>query len=560
MQGAIYTKQLMFNIQNYLPFLNWAKPNQASMRKDIVAGISVALVMVPQAVAYAGLANMPLVTGLYACLVPALIATLFASASRLSIGPAALTCVLISASLMGMAEPGSSKWVNLAVWLSILSGLLQVCLGLGGLGWLLNLISAPVLMAFTQAAALLIMGSQVPALLGYKHLSWDELTFLFNLPFVQNPMAWGITSLIFLLLAKKYIPKWPAIMFTVVISASLSYVLDYKAAVVGNMPAGLPHFYMPHWIEVDVFIQLIVPAMVIALVSFLETASSAKIECQRSGQRWDDNQDLISQGLAKLASAFCGSFPTGTSFSRSALMLYAGAQSGWAVIACVAFVLLSLLLLMPVLQFVPRAVLSAIVISAVLGLFQPQQFLHLWRVSRTETVAAGITFVATLLTAPAIYWGVLVGVVLTLMHFLHHRLHPRIIEIGLHPDGSLRDRHLWTLPPLAPHLYAIRMDAEFDFAAASVLEKNLTEHLALHKDVLHVCIFALPINRIDATGVEIFAKLFKLFSDRKITLHISGLKLPVENVLRQSGHLNPDPYLKIYRTDADALVALGQIK
>jgi SulP family sulfate permease len=142
---------------------------------------------------------------------------------------------------------------------------------------------------------------------------------------------------------------------------------------------------------------------------------------------------------------------------------------------------------------------------------------------------------------------------------LHTRLHPRIIEVGLHPDGSLRDRHLWKLPPLAPHLYALRMDAELDFAAASDFDRAITDHLAQHPDVKHVALFAQPINRIDVTGVDTFGQLHRQLASRGITLHISGIKLPVETTLRRAGELAEGPYLKLYRTDAEALQALKDL-
>ena len=219
----------------------------------------------------------------------------------------------------------------------------------------------------------------------------------------------------------------------------------------------------------------------------------------------------------------------------------------------------ALLILMPAFQAVPRSVMSAVVIVAVLNLFQPREFLKLWRIGRMEAMTSGVTFAMTLATAPRIYWGVMTGVLVGLSHFLHTRLHPRIIEVGLHPDGSLRDRHLWTLPPLAPHLYALRMDAELDFAAASGFDRAITDHLAHHPDVRHVCLFAQPINRIDVTGVETFGQLHRQLASRGITLHISGIKLPVETALRRAGELQESVNLKLYRTDADALVALAQL-
>lgn len=547
-------------MQRFLTFRHWPRLSTELARTEVLAGLTVALVMVPQAVAYAGLAGMPLVTGLYACLLPALLAALLGSANRLSVGPAALTCVLIGASLTGLAEPGSADWVSLAVWLSLLSGGIQLLLGLGNYGWLINLVSSPVMMGFTQAASLLIMASQVPALLGVKAWSWDVQTW--GAWMTGWPALFGLASLAALLLLRKFKPRWPGIMIVMAAASAVGYATDYTrhGSVVGLLPAGLPDFYWPHWPGLDTLNQLWVPAMVIALVSFLETASSARIECQRDGKRWDDSTELFAQGLAKLASAFSGSFPTSTSFSRSALMLYAGARSGWAVIASIGFVLLALLLLMPALQYVPRSVMAAAVIIAVLNLFQPRQFLKLWRIDRVETMTAAVTFAITLATTPRIYWGVMAGVMVGLSHFLHTRLHPRIIEVGLHPDGSLRDRHLWKLPPLAPHLYGLRMDAELDFAAASGFERAITDHLARHPDVQHVCLFAHPINRVDATGVETFGQLQKQLFSRGITLHISGIKLPVEQALKRAEELPANPLLKMYRTDADALQALRQLE
>ena len=549
----------MASLQRFLTFRDWPRLTPELARIDVLAGLTVALVMIPQAVAYAGLAGMPLVTGLYTCLLPALLAVLLGSANRLSVGPAALTCVLIGASLTGLAEPGSAEWVSLAVWLSLLSGGIQLLLGLGSYGWLINLISSPIMMGFTQAASLLIISSQVPALLGVR--SWGDAAATWPQWLSAWPAWMGIGSLLLLFGLRRSLPRWPGVMIVMSAASVLGYAMGYEqhGSVIGLLPSGLPALYWPHWPGWEVLNQLWVPAMVIALVSFLETASSARIECQHDGRRWDDSIELFSQGVAKLASALCGSFPTSTSFSRSALMLYAGARSGWAVVFSIGFVLLALLLFMPALQFVPKAVMAAAVIVAVSNLFQPRQFLRLWQIDRAETFTAGVTFAITLVTAPRIYWGVLTGVVVGLSHFLHTRLHPRIIEVGLHPDGSLRDRHLLQLPPLAPHVYALRMDAELDFAAASAFERTLINHLAHHPDVQHVCLFAHPINRIDVTGVETFGQLHQQLIRRGIVLHLSGIKLPVLNAMTKAGQLQPSPHLRLYRTDAEAIKALRQL-
>ena len=363
------------------------------------------------------------------------------------------------------------------------------------------------------------------------------------------------------MLGKRFAPRLPMVLVVMAGAALVSRFGGYSetGAIIGALPRGLPSFYRPGLPSWDTLSALFVPALVIALVSFLETASSAKIESQREGRRWNDNQDLLAQGLAKLASAFSGSFPTSTSFSRSAIMWYAGARTGWASVATVLFVLLALLLFTPLLHHVPRAVLAAVVIAAVAGLLKPRALPGLWRVDRIEAATALATFAVTLLMAPRIYWGVLTGVLLGLAHFLYHRLHPRIIEVGLHADGSLRDRHLWQLPLLAPRTYALRMDDELDFASASAFERTIVEHLAAHPQVRHVCLFAQPVNRIDVTGVEVFGQLREHLRQRDIHLHLSGLKLPVERMLRKAGALDADPLLHIYRTDVEALLAFGRL-
>jgi sulfate permease, SulP family len=542
------------------PFLSWPKPTSELLKSEAFAGLSVGLMVIPQGVAYAALAGMPLITGIYASLLPALVAVLFSASPRLSVGPTALTSILVAASLSGMATPGSAEWVNLTVWLSLMTGALQVLLGFARFGWLLNLVSSPVLMAFTQGAGVLIISSQIPALLGFKN-GWSSAITGAGIDWAS--MLFGVATLVLLVLARRWRPTFPTVLVVVLGAAAGSWGLGLEAtgtAVVGALPQGLPALFVPSVIEWDVFKQLVLPTLVITLVSFLETASSAKVDNDRSGKRWDQDQDLIGQGLAKVASGLCGAFPTSSSFSRSALNLYAGAQSAWATIFSVAVILVILLFFTAVLQPVPQSVLAAIVVAAVLGLIKPRAFVQLYNINRVEAATAVVTFVITLLSAPRLYWGVLAGVVMGLSHFLHTRLHPRIIEVGLHPDGSLRDRHLWQLPPLANNLYALRMDAELDFAAASTLERAVMEHLGQHPNVAHVCLFALPINRIDATGVESLAKLEAMLRERGISLHISGMKLPVETVLRRAGCLQAHAGLHLYRTDAEAIQQLRQLE
>lgn len=521
------------------------------------AGVTVALMVIPQGVAYAALAGMPLVTGVYAALFPALIAVLFSSSARLSVGPTALTSLLVGASLAPLAIPGSQEWVSLAVWLTLLSGAMQLVLGAARFGWLLRLVNSPVLMGFTQGAAVLITLSQLPALLGFTGRSYAQL--------LQGPppdfiaIAFGLGSMAMLWLGKRFVPRLPTTMLLVAVAAAASAAIGYAregGAVIGALPSGLPGLYWPGSLTLDQVGALLLPAFLITLVSFLETASSAKVDNGRAGKLWNENQDLIGQGLGKIASGLTGSFPTSSSFSRSAITLYAGAKTQWSTLFSVAVVAAALLWAMPLLFHVPQAVLAAVVVTATLGLMRPSAFVALWRISRIEAAIALGTFGLTIATAPSIYWGVLGGLLAALAHYMYRHLHPRIIEVGLHADGSLRDRHLWHLPPLAPHLYALRMDAELDFASGSTLERAITVALAERPGLTDVCLFAHPINRVDITGAEVFGSIRRLLESQGVRLHLSGLKLPAQQVLERAGLLAPGPMFVSYRTDGETLAAL----
>jgi sulfate permease, SulP family len=367
-------------------------------------------------------------------------------------------------------------------------------------------------------------------------------------------------------LIKRLAPRFPAVVVLILLAALVSKYIDFEAtggSVVGALPEGLPSLYVPTWLSLGAFTQLLLPVLAITLISFIETASSAKVESQQGGQKggksWNQNQDLIGQGLAKIASGLSGAFPTSSSFSRSALNLYAGAKTPWANIVSVGVAMLALLFFLPILHHVPQSVLAAIVVAAIYNLIAPKQVMQVWRISKMEAFSALATFVVTILSAPNLYWGIITGLLMGLGYFLYQRLHPRIIEVGLHSDGSLRDRHLWKLPALGHHMYALRMDAELDFASSSDFERAIIQHLAAHPDTQHVCLFAQPINSIDATGVATFGQIRRTLQSRDITLHISGIKLPVERVLIAAKELPAKdeewPLLRMYRTDAEAVAA-----
>ena len=531
----------------------------ALARNELLAGITISLMLLPQGVAYAALAGMPLVTGIYAALLPSLVAVLWGASPRLGVGPTALTSLLIGASLSGMAEPGSAEWVTLAAWMALAAGIIQWLLGALHGGWLVNLVTSPVLNGFTQAAGILILLSQLPDLLGLRS-SWNAVLHDPSLHHFNGLAAlFGVGGLGLLLLIKRLAPRLPAAILVIALCGALSAALGFAendGRIIGHLPAGLPSLVMPAAISLEQFSRLLLPVLMISLVSFLEVASSAQVEHRKAGTRWNENQDLIAQGMAKVAAGLSGSFAISASFSRSAVTLSSGAKTGWATVFAIGMVLITVLWLTPVLYHVPQAALAAVVVSAVINLIQPKSLRALFRISRVEGSIALTTFILTLATAPRLYWGVLTGVLLSLCHFLYQRLHPRILEIGEHADGSLRSREIWNLPPVAPHVLALRMDAEWDFASASALERYITDSLQQRHDIEVIYLDAQSINRIDVTGVESFLRLRQSLQKQGVGLHIGGLKLPVEAILHKAGALTPGPDLQLSRTSAQALTAL----
>ena len=272
-------------LRRWLPFLAWPRLTAALLRHEAMAGATVGMMMLPQAVAYAQLAGMPPVTGIYACLLPALAGALFSASTRLSVGPTALSSLLISASLTGLAAPGSPQWVLLAVWLALMAGLLQLALGLARFGWLLNLVSTPVLMAFTHGTAVLIIAAQVPGLLGLQGWDWASL----------NARGWsvesalyGVLSMLALLAARRWRPGFPGVLGLLLVAAALSWLTGFEArggAVIGELPRGLPTLALPGWPGLAALSQLVLPMFVLGLVSFLKTATSARVDNARKGVR-----------------------------------------------------------------------------------------------------------------------------------------------------------------------------------------------------------------------------------------------------------------------------------
>lgn len=564
--GLFVDPMRAFDIKRFFPFLNWPRPTMASLKSDAWAGISVGLVLIPQAVAYATLAGMPAATGLYAALLPSVIGILWGSSALLAVGPAALTSLLVFGSLSPMAAPASMQWVTLAIWLSIYTGAIQFALGAFRLGRLSNLVSQPVIIGFINAAAIIIMMSQLPALIGVPDLFVSDfgkvVQRVTDAPAIMlMTSAFGIGTLIMLVLLKRLFPRFPGILLVTILGTFLSWLVGYAAtgaAVVGDIDKGLPPLALPAAIPFEHHRELWSAALVLALISFTEAMSSCRVLARKRRERWDENQELIGQGLAKVASGMSGAFPVSGSFSRSALNLYAGATSAWSTLFSAICVLFSLLFLADLLYYLPRSVLAALIIVPVFGLFDFSAFKRLFAISRHDAAIAIVTFIVTIVAMPRLHWGVVAGITLTMVSYLYRHMQPRIIEVSEHADGTLRDSLRFNLPRLAPDVLAVRIDAALNFLTGAALERFVVTHCGNDHDIRRVLLCVGAVNDIDASGVETLESLQMTLQGLGMELYVSNIKKQVWDVLDDAGWIKALGQEHIFMTDHEAILTMRQ--
>lgn len=552
-------------LERFLPFLAWRRNGSAdTVRGDLVAGITVALVIIPQSLAYAQLAGLPPHVGLYAALLPMVVGALFGSCGQLSTGPVAMTSLLSGASLLPLAFPQSPEFLSLAILLALMSGLIQLALGALRAGWLLNLLSRPVLTGFINAAALIIGLSQIPPALGLPfsqsaHFLADFADALRRLDEAHLPSAlYGVFALVALVLLKRYSPRLPAVLIVAVVATAISAATGYAdggGAVINTIPAGIPAPALPA-ADLDAVITLFPLAFVIALVSFMEVISSAKVFSARTGEAWDQNQELIGQGLAKITAAVSGSFPVSASLSRSALNYASGARTGLSSLVAAAFVLVTLIYLTPLLWHLPKPVLAAIILQVVSTLPDFRALARAWQVGRDDGLASTVTFASTLMFAPNIQNGILTGLLLSLSLMLYRSMRPRTALLGLHPDGTYRDLERFGLAHPDPRVVILRFDSALNFVTAASFEHAVMMAAKAQPDVRFVLVSAAGINAIDATGLHMIQTLLERLQAMNSNLAFCGLKKQVTDAMLRT-HLwhRVRPHAE-YRTEHDALASL----
>ena len=526
--------------------------------------MTVSLVAIPQSLAYEQLSGVPPTYGLYAAFIPSIVGVLFGSSPILATGPVAMTSLLTAASVGVLVPAGTEQFYAYVTMLALLSGLFQLAFGLARAGMLLSLVSHPVLMGFINAAALIIALSQLPALMGIsvrqsQHLLLDTWNVVSRPDLLHEmSLAFGLATIVLVVALRRIAPRLPAVLIAVVLATWMSYLLGFAergGRVVGDVPAGLPSLAAPDfgWAAIR---ALLPAAFVVALISFMEAASSCKVIAIRKRMRWDDNQELIGQGLAKIAAAFCQSMPVSGSFSRSALNLAAGAMTGLSSVFAAASVLVVLLFATPLLHHLPKPVLAALIILAVLNLVDLRALPRAWRASKDDGFAAFATFFVTLAFAPNIQIGIVAGIIVSLASFLYRRMRPHVAILSLHRDGTFGDSARVDLPPLHERIGAIRFDASLYFTNAAFFEEAVLRLQRDSPEITYIVVAAHSINDIDASGVESLRNLAERLRQSGVTLVLAGVKRQVREVLERTDAIAALGAANIFSTDTEAVESL----
>lgn len=539
-------KSVLGQVLRLLPCAAWLPElrNWATLRGDMVAGISVAMVMIPQAMAYAELAGLPPVFGLYAASLPPVVAAFFGSSRQLSTGPVAMAALISVATVAPLAPPGSDAFITYSITLALMVGLIRLALGFLRLGMLVNLLSAPVVAGFTSAAALIIVTSQlhhllgVPAALGSRgsgfHFAgvWQVLESAAER--VHEPtVAMGLLAVVVILALGRWVPQAPAVLVAVTLTTALSWLLAFEGNIVGEVPGGLPSLQLPA-IDGAAVPNLVVGALTITLIGLLEAMSIAKTIATGTKQRLDINQELVGQGLANVAGSFLQSFAVSGSFSRSAINLASGARTGFSSAVTSLAVIVTLLFLTPLLFHLPQTTLAAIIATAVLGFLRVEPLRTAWRASRADGVIAVITFAATLLLAPRLHLGVGIGVALSLTAYLYRSMRPRVVYLSRHADGTLRDADAHGLA-LDQRIAILRFDGRLYFGDSGYFEEKVLEVVTRLPELRYLVIDAGSINQVDASGELTLRQVVERLRGADIDVFFTRAKPQFVDVLERTG-------------------------
>ncbi|WP_431026337.1 SulP family inorganic anion transporter [Halomonas sp. H5] len=547
-------------LKRYLPILTWLPHyNRRLCAADLLAGVIVTIMVIPQSLAYAILAGLPAVVGLYASILPLLAYTLLGTSRTLAVGPVAIVALMTGAALAGVAAPGTPEYLQAALVLSLLSGLMLVAMGLARLGFLANFLSHPVISGFLSASGLLIAAGQAGHLLGIEGggytLVAQLLTLAGNLGQVHWPtLALGGGSLAFLVAVRRHgkatlgrlgLPANLAGLLTrsgpvlaVVVTTLVTWRLGLDqagVAVIGEIPRGLPPLTLPSF-DSGLWRALLVPALLISVVGFVESVSMAQMLAAKRRERLSPNQELLGLGGANLTAAFSAGMPVTGGLSRTVINYDAGAQTPMAGVFAALGIGLVTLALTPWLYYLPIATLAATITVAILTLVDIPMLRQTWRYSRGDFAAMAVTILLTLVEGVEL--GILAGVTLSIGLFLYRTSRPHCALVGRVPGTEhFRNPERHEVETLS-HVAFLRVDESLYFANARYLEDTVLELVAAHPGVEHVVLICSAVNLIDASALESLDAINARLKEAEVTLHLAEVKGPVMDRLKHSDFLD----------------------
>ena len=547
-----------FRVTQLLPFLNWLpRADRRTLRADLVAGLVGAVIVLPQGVAFATLAGMPPQYGLYAAMVPAVIAALFGSSFHLVSGPTNALSILLFAQIAPLAEPASPQYVQLALTVTFLTGAMQLALGVAGLGMLVNFISHSVIIGFTAAAGLLIIASQLRNFFGVtlpRGGTFFETVQAFVQEALQGNVAWLITSVgvftvVTAMLTRRYLPKIPYMIVAViagsVFGAAVQFLLGESRAslpTLGALPGALPPLSAPN-LSLESIRQTLPIALGMTILGLTEALSIARAIGVRSGQRIDANQEFIGQGLSNLAGAFFSAYPSSGSFNRSGANYEAGAKTPLATVIASSVLVLIVLAIAPLAAHLPIAVMAGILFLVGYGLIDTQHIRQIARTSRRE----GVVMLTTLLTGLFVdlEFAIIAGVLFSLMMYLQRTSRPIVLDVK--PDPAPDSYHFTAdsgLPDCS-QIKMLRINGSLYFAAVDHVGRILQDIDPAQK---HVVIVASGINFIDVAGAEMLLAESRRRRTLGGGLYFYRVKDEVRRLLERGGylaHLGPENFFPV---------------
>lgn len=546
-------------LARFLPCLQWARQyDRDAAGKDFLAAAIVTLMLIPQSLAYAMLAGLPPINGLYASILPLIAYALFGTSRTLAVGPVAVVSLMTAAALGPLFASGSAEYAGAALLLALLSGALLLAMAVLRLGFLANFLSHPVISGFISASGLLIALGQLKHILGIRaageHAPQLLLDLLANLPDTHLPtLAIGASALAFLFLVRSRLSPWlQALGFTPRVAGSLAKtgpvlallasilavsLLDLAEAgvrVVGAVPSGLPAFSLPT-LDLALATQLLPAALLISLVGFVESVSVAQTLAAKRRQRIEPNQELVALGASNVAAALSGGFPVTGGFARSVVNFDAGAQTPLAGALTAVGIAVTVLFFTPLFHNLPQAVLAATIIVAVLSLVDLGALKRTWRYSRQDAAAMAATMLGVLLVG--VEAGILIGVGLSLLLFLWRTSQPHIAVVGQLP-GSEHFRNIERFAVVeSPKVLSVRVDESLYFPNARYLEDRIAELVTRRPEAEHLVLMCPGVNLIDASALESLEAISARLHAAGIQLHLSEVKGPVMDRLSQTDFL-----------------------